>query len=217
MKALLFANGEPNPGMMVQRALDAAAHGAHIIAADGGARIAHTYGYRVDTVIGDMDSLSDLELELLEQYGAAVHRYPAEKDETDLELALKFAAQQQMTWLRIIGGVGGRFDQMLGNVYLLALPELQHIDVGMVAGNQAIYLLRAGTHLLHGAVEDTVSLLPVGGDVQGITTDNLRYPLQHETLYFGPARGISNVMCDDTATVTLESGLLLVVHTIGRA
>ncbi len=216
MKALLFANGEPNPGLMVQRALDNADN-ARIIAADGGARIAHIYGYRVDTVIGDMDSLSDLELQLLQQYGAAVHRYPPEKNETDLELALKFAVEQQVSWLRIIGGIGGRFDQVLGNVYLLALPELQGVDAGLLAGNQAIYLLRAGEHLLQGAVGDTVSLLPMGGDAQGVTTDGLQYPLHHETLYFGPARGISNVMLSDTATVALDSGLLLVVHTIGRA
>jgi thiamine pyrophosphokinase len=216
MKALLFANGEPNPGLMVQRAL-ASAENARIIAADGGARIAHKYGYRVDTVIGDMDSLSELELQMLQHYGAVVHRYPPEKDETDLELALKFAAEQHISWLRIIGGVGGRVDQVLSNIYLLALPELHDMDVGLVAGNQAIYLLRTGEHHLQGVAGDTVSLLPMGGDVHGITTDDLQYPLHGETLQFGPARGISNVMLHDIATVTLTSGLLLVVHTIGRA
>lgn len=216
MKALLFANGEPNPGLMVRRALSMA-HDARIIAADGGARIAHTYGYRVDAVIGDMDSLSELEVQMLQQYGAAVHRYPPQKDETDLELALKLAIAEKASWLRIIGGIGGRFDQMLANVYLLALPELQGIDAGLVAGNQAIYVLRAGEHPIQGAAGDTISLLPMGGDAEGVTTEGLQYPLDDETLYFGPARGISNVMLHTTAKVILASGLLLVVHTIGRA
>lgn len=216
MKVLIFANGEPGDGVMVRHTFRQAGH-PYVIAADGGASVAHYYGYRVNMVIGDMDSLTAQELHELEQNGAQVHRYPAEKEETDLELALKWAVTQPVEWIRIIGGTGGRFDQAMANVYLLALPELRGIDAGLVAGNQEIYLLHPGRHTLEGTPGDTVSLIPVGGSASDIATEQLKYPLRHETLFFGPARGISNVMLAERATVTLTEGLLLVVHTGGRA
>jgi len=215
-QALIFANGEPNDGAMVRRTLTAAPD-AHIIAADGGARVAWYYGRIVQTVIGDMDSLTEDELAQLEAGGASVYRYPPAKNETDLELALIWAAERGMDWLRIIGGIGDRFDQTLANVYLMALPQLSVLNVALVAGRQRLRLLRGGTHEVRGQPDDTISLMPVGGDVRDITTQGLGYALDHETLYFGPARGISNVMAAERAQITFASGLLLMIHTLGRA
>ena len=58
-----------------------------------------------------------------------------------------------------------------------------------------------------------VSLLPLGGDVSGITTVGLRYPLRDEPLLTGPARGLSNVRVEPDAAVTVRRGRLLVVET----
>ncbi len=216
MKALIFANGNPEEGVMVHRALSTF-DSAHIIAADGGARVAWHYKKTPHTVIGDMDSLSEDELQKLKDDGANILQFPAEKDETDLEIALKFATEQGANWIRIIGAIGGRFDQMLANVYLLSLPELRNCDVALVAGNQKLQILYAGEHHLSGIVGDTVSLIPMSGDVLNISTEGLQYPLQQETLRFGPARGISNVMLKENAVVKFDSGVLLYVHTEGQA
>jgi thiamine pyrophosphokinase len=216
---LIFANGDINDGPMVQRALSVIRDSAAItvIAADGGARVAQHFGLPIDTVIGDMDSLTTDEIDALGLVGTEVLRYPPEKDATDLELALKLAASRDARWIRIIGGLGDRFDQTLSNIYLMGLPELEGRDMRLVAGKQEMWLLYPGRHKIHGTSGDTVSLLPLGGAVHGITTDALFYPLRGESLEFGPARGISNVMDSDLAGVTLELGVLLVVHTVGRA
>jgi thiamine pyrophosphokinase len=215
MKALIFANGKPKQGVMVRRAL-AEAEGARLIAADGGARIAWRFGLQPHTVIGDMDSLTEAELATLESQGASIQRYPPEKNETDLELALLYAAEQGATWIRVLGAIGGRFDQMLANVYLLALPALENADVALVARKQVIRLLRAGEHELVGKPGDTISLIPISGDVR-VSTQGMKYPLRDETLHFGPARGISNVMEGMKAHVSIAEGVLLAVHTEGRA
>ncbi|MCC6802586.1 MAG: thiamine diphosphokinase [Anaerolineae bacterium] len=216
MKALIFANGAIEDGEMVQRAL-AQSGDALIIAADGGARIAAHYGRKVDAVIGDMDSLAPDELAALRAQNATIVAHPAEKDETDLELALMWAVEQGADWLRVIGATGGRLDQAISNIYLLALPVLDGCDVKLVAGNQATWLARAGRTEIAGAVGDTVSLIPLNGTVHGVATDALYYRLNDEDLYFGPARGVSNVMMTEQAAVTVRAGVLLVVHTIGRA
>ena len=216
MKALIFANGAIEDGEMVTRALAHAAD-ALLIAADGGARVAQHYGLTVQTVIGDMDSLAPEELDLLEQRQTTLIRHPAEKNETDLELALMWAVEQGADWLRVIGATGGRLDQTLSNMYLLALPILTGRDVQLVAGKQATWLARPGRTAINGAVGDTISLIPLNGTVRGVRTEALYYPLNDEDLYFGPARGVSNVMTADQAVVSLREGVLLVVHTIGRA
>lgn len=220
MDALIFANGVIDDGAMVQRALDRVLtrrDNAHVVAADGGARIAAHYGLHVDAVIGDMDSLSPEELASLKADGARILPHPAEKDETDLELALVWAVEQGVTWLRVIGATGGRLDQIMSNIYLLALPVLAHCDVQLVAGKQAAWLARPGRTTIQGAAGDTISLIPLNGTVSGIVTENLYYPLVDEDLVFGPARGVSNVMTASEAAFTVREGTLLVVHTIGRA
>ncbi|MEO8607237.1 MAG: thiamine diphosphokinase [Chloroflexota bacterium] len=216
LKTIIFANGDANEGPMVQRALDSAPD-AWVVAADGGARQAQHFRRAVHTLIGDMDSLSAAELDALAASDTAIRRHPEEKDETDLELALTWAAENGATWIRVIAGIGDRLDQTLSNVYLLALPALRERDVRLVAGKQEAWLLYPGAHSITGAAGDTLSLLPISGEARGIRTDNLYYPLRDETLTFGPARGISNVFQSETAEVSLREGVLLAVHTMGRA
>lgn len=214
-RSLIFANGDINDGQMVQRAISFAPDSL-IIAADGGARVAAHFGLSIDAVIGDMDSLSEAEIATLAAE-AEILRYPEAKNETDLELALTYAVERGARWIRILGGVGDRLDQTLSNVYLMALPILQGCDVRMVAGKQETWLIGAGTHEIEGTAGDTVSLIPLTGTVRGVQTDGLHYPLRDEDLLFGPARGVSNVMNGEHASVTVRDGVLLVVHTLGRA
>jgi thiamine pyrophosphokinase len=216
LTAFIFANGSTDDGPFVQRELATAAD-AWIIAVDGGARQAQYYGQHITTVIGDLDSLDDDEIALLKQQGVDIRRFPPEKDETDLELALLLAAENHVKRIRVFSALGGRLDQTLSNIYLLALPALHNLDVRLMAGKQQAWLIYPGDTTINGAKGDTISLIPIADEAQGIRTHNLYYPLRDETLRFGPARGVSNVMQTETATVTFTDGVLLVVHTLGRA
>lgn len=215
-KALIFANGDIDDGAMVQRALAAAGDGL-MIAADGGARVAAHYGITPQVLIGDMDSVDAHTLAALAAGGAEVLGYPEAKNETDLELALVYAVERGARWLRVIGAQGGRLDQTLSNVYLLALDALRGCDTRLVAGDAETLLLINGEIEIVGAAGDTVSLVPAGGSAHGVSTEGLRYPLRDESLLFGPARGVSNVMDGERAIVRVRDGALIVVHTVGRA
>jgi len=48
--------------------------------------------------------------------------------------------------------------------------------------------------------------------VSDVHTQNLKWFLDHETLYPDKTRGISNEMLGNTASVSIGSGLLLIVH-----
>ena len=216
MRVLLFANGEFNHGAMVQRCLDQAA-AARVICADGGALHARGLGLRPHTIIGDMDSLTPQQLRGFAADGAVIKRHPPEKNETDLELALLHCAEIGAESVAILGGLGGRFDQTLANVMLLTHPAFSALEVAVVDGEQTIRLLRPGAHAIHGESGDTISLIPLSASAEGITTANLKYALDCDTLDLGPARGISNVMLRRQAQVTFRRGLLLLAHTVGRA
>ncbi len=218
MYGLVFANGDLNNGPAVQAALDVdVPRPWYIIAADGGLRNVLALDLIPNLIIGDMDSVDPDWLSRAVSLGAEIRRFPVEKDETDLELALIAAVESGCGTIRIVGAVGDRIDQTVGNLYLLKLPALIGRDVRIVSGRQTTWLAYPAQTIVTGQPGDTLSLIPIEGDVIGIVTENLKYPLLHETLALGPARGMSNVMLGDEARFTFEHGLLLVIHTVGRA
>jgi thiamine pyrophosphokinase len=208
-RALVFANGILSD---LNAAFSLIQPGDHLVAADGGALHLKAMGLRPHLLVGDLDSLPAEDVEVLRLAGVEVRRYPAEKDETDLELAILAALEVGCRELRIIAALGGRLDQTLGNIGLLALPELADLDVRLDDGQEEVLLIR-GRAALRGQKGETVSLLPWGQAVEGITTTGLRYPLYGETLYPERSRGISNEMLGTHAQVSVERGVLICVHT----
>lgn len=208
MDAVIVANA-PDFAAAPFRALLAAAD--LLIAADGGGDALFAAGLTPHLVVGDLDSLAPAAEAAFVAAGAAVERYPAEKDETDLELALLGAVARGATRIDVLGAMGGRWDQALSNVALLALPELAGRRVRLLDAGQEAYLARGET-AIEGARGETVSLLPVGGPARGITTRGLYYPLHDAELRFERSRGVSNVIVEPPAHVSVGEGLLLVVR-----
>lgn len=182
-----------------------------LVAADGGGNALHVAGIRPQVVIGDLDSLLPAVAADFAANRAEIRRYPAEKDETDLELALLLAVERGATAITVLGAMGGRWDQALSNVALLALPELAERMVRLLDREQQAYLARGDT-AIPGAAGDTLSLLPLGGAAHGITTQGLQYPLHEATLHWQRSRGVSNLIVAPPAAVRVREGTLLVVH-----
>ncbi|CAG0946319.1 Thiamine pyrophosphokinase [Anaerolineae bacterium] len=182
------------------------------IAADGGAVNARKYLSRAPhIVIGDLDSMDDVTRAWCAQ--AEFITYPREKDKTDLELALDLATQRGATEITILGALGGRFDQMIANVFLLA----KNIRVPTRLAGMEFEAWSASNHaVITGQIGETVSLIPLTERVEGIVTHALKYPLRDETLTFGHARGVSNELVAERAEITFTRGLLLVVHLFAK-
>jgi thiamine pyrophosphokinase len=197
--------------------MDAAPYAAQIhaadllIAADGGAQPLLRLGALPHLVIGDLDSLDDASQAELIARGVELRRFPRAKDETDLELALLYAAERGATAIDIMGALGGRWDHTLANVALLALPALYGRRCRLLDGQQELFLVRDAAPI-DGRAGDTVSLLPLTAEARGVTTRGLLYPLAGATLHYEQARGVSNVLIEAPGQVSLEAGLLLVVH-----
>ena len=187
---------------------------AHLlVAADGGTRHLLAHGITPHVVVGDLDSLDAVIVERLRVRGVEIQQFPISKDETDLELALLLAVERGAKTIRVLAASGGRPDMHLANHMLLAHPKLAGCDVALLHAGWQIRLLR-DTITLVGAVGQRVSLLPLG-DVVGVSTNGLRYPLNDEPLLLGPARGVSNEFAATSATISVRGGMLLVISEDG--
>lgn len=209
MSVLIFANGDMPEIDWVRPYLDRA---SAVVAADGGVYHVLRTGRFPDVVVGDMDSIGQDVLAELQQMQIKLDDHPREKDETDLELALLYAAKQYAEReILVFGVLGGRLDQTLANILLLAHPELRHKRVRLVEKHQRAWIVHDQTNI-RGRVGDTVSLIPLGGNVHIAHTEHLKWPLIDETLSFGPARGVSNVLTAENGRVVLKHGQLLCIH-----
>ena len=208
MRAVIIANGPlPKPPLDEHLVGD----DDLVVCVNGGVENALALGLMPQVVIGDMDSMHMPLREWLQEEGCRFIQYPSRKDETDSELAVRYALSQGATELIMLGTLGGRIDHTLANVMLLASPELEGVKVRLVEGNQEVLLIRDEV-VIEGQPGDTLSLLPLSGDVVGIYTEGLEYPLRDGTLRFGAARGVSNVFAAPQARVRVGRGLLLAVH-----
>jgi thiamine pyrophosphokinase len=215
-RIIIFANGElpdPNQARRLLHVDD------FIICADGGTRHALALDLHPNLIIGDMDSLEKGQLENLQKSGVSIELYPRDKNETDLELAINHAIELHSTQIVIIAALGGRLDQTLANITLLADSRLstlqpgsgQAFDIRLDDGVEEIFICRDQVQV-HGRSGDLVSLIPWQGAVSEVETINLKWALHKETLYPDKTRGISNEMIDDIASISIGSGLLLIVH-----
>jgi thiamine pyrophosphokinase len=210
MHVVIFAGGTLRPGRAF---FDAIGSADMFIAADSGAAAALQYGCTPRIVVGDFDSLDRMLLEDLGKRGSEIRRAAVEKDETDTELAIQIAIDEGATRITLVGALGGaRFDHTMANILLLA--GFDAVPITLVDGPSMCWLLRgSGSSAIDGQVGDVVSLLPLTSDVSGIRTRGLYYPLKGETLSFGKPRGMSNVLTEEHAEVSVKSGMLLVIYT----
>ena len=206
-RAVLFANGQARPGFEVNLL-----PGDFPVAVDGGLHHLKRLGIKPQLLIGDLDSVSAGELAEAMDAGIEVQRFPPEKDQTDLELALEYALKAGYAQIVIAYPFGDRVDHTLGNLSLLARPDLAEKTLSLEDGQVEARLLNTSACLPTQA-GDLISLIAWGATVERITTKGLEYPLNHETLVPWQTRGISNLALVDSIDLDFKSGRLLVIKT----
>jgi thiamine pyrophosphokinase len=185
--------------------------GATVIAADRGLEHAQALGLAVAIAVGDFDSASPDSVATAESAGTRIERHPAEKDATDLELALDTAIDLAPTRILVLAGRGGRLDHELSSLLLLAAEKYSGMQIDAAIGNARVHVVH-GARDLEGTPGELVTLLALNGAAHGVRSEGLAYPLRGETLEPGSTRGVSNVFTDTPARITLERGVLLAIR-----
>ena len=187
----------------------------YVICADGGGNAAITSGHIPDALVGDMDSVTGENLAACQAAGAEILAYPMEKDETDLELALRYAVAKMAEWgevdkeLYLYGGLGGRIDHQLGNIALMLGLAMEGIKIRAKDPEQELWVI-LGREEITGRKGQEISLIILSAEAV-ISTEGLYYPLCRARLKQTTPRGISNVLTEDKIKVTVEEGWVLAV------
>ena len=209
MKCIVIANGHIGD---YERHRKYVTKGDIIFCADGGARHALEMNIVPDYVLGDFDSLdSQIKARLdnmlkPEQFIG----FPREKDKTDTHLAVEMALEKKPGKIILMGATGSRLDHTLANICLMTAFE-NAVPILLVNDNNELILINRSI-TLHGEPGEEISLLPLTPTVYGLTTAGLKWPLYDRTLVMGDSLGISNVMLESTASVTIKEGRLLVIR-----
>ncbi len=207
-RALVFASGEFDVSHMRNIDIRAA---DEIVCVDGGLVHCLAAGLRPTLLLGDMDSVSPELVSSIVDSGVEAIRYSAEKDASDLELALTVLADRGVNELILLGISGGRTDHMLFN-WLLVVRRNWPFKLQLIDAHTHAILVNTDYPLEFPVVNsDTISLLPLLGPVCGVTTEGLRYQLQNAVLQTGSTRGLSNEAISTVCQVRVTSGTLLVM------
>ncbi len=207
MKALVLSNGAYKDYGFC----DASTTYDYIVCADNGMKHARKLGILPDCIVGDLDSCDRLDVLFFEAKGVAIIQMPTQKDETDTELAIVRCIEAGATAIDVYGGLGTRMDHSLANMQLVYRYLKQGIQVVLHSGYNRLYLVDKAI-TLKGVKGRLVSLMPYTEEVLGVTTTGLAYPLQEGVFRHGDAYGVSNYMLGDTATITVLSGVLVVMY-----
>ena len=185
--------------------------GTPVVAADSGLERARELGLEVTIAIGDFDSASPEAVSAAEASGTRVERHPAEKDATDLELALDAALGLRPKRIVVLAVIGDRLDHLFSLFQLLGASRYAGVDLDADIGLARVHVIR-GERVLSGRPGELLSLFALHGPAEGVRTEGLAYPLDGETLDPASSRGVSNVFVEETATINVKHGVVLAVR-----
>lgn len=164
---------------------------------------------------GDFDSVSLEEYQIITSKISNVNKYKAEKDETDMELAINWALLQNPQKICLYGGTGGRYDHFMGNVQLLLKPILQgsKICIEMIDRQNIINVHRPGSYTLE-KIDGFpyISFLPIADKVLNLTLEGFKYPLKDCHIPLGSTLCISNELNNTYGTFSFTKGILMMIR-----
>ena len=210
MRCVIISNGELNN---YKRAALEIRDDDYIVCADGGLKHAVQMALTPHVLIGDLDSVSDDDLSYLDDKSLKVLKYPAEKDETDTEIAIIHCLTFKPDEIVLMGVLGGRLDHTFANLGLLKELYEKGVYSWIHSDLNDIYMTDDFIEI-NGEPGDEISVMPISDVVEGITLTGLRYPLENRTLRFGAPIGVSNVFIGTRATIKVNKGYVMIMKVV---
>lgn len=175
-----------------------------LIAVDGGVNHCHAMNLEPDLILGDLDSADPSSLAQFPQ--VPIKKYPRDKDQTDLELALRLAFHPNVEEIAIFGALGGRTDQTVGNLVLLSR---YHGKIFIESESERLFVIKDQAEIATQPGQ-VISLIPLNGPVFGITTSGLKWTLKNGKLD-RDFIGISNEALGSKVSISVQQGDLLCI------
>jgi thiamine pyrophosphokinase len=176
-----------------------------IIAADGG--YLHLSGLTAvaDLVVGDFDSMDHKPIH------PNVIVYPAEKDKTDMILALDEGLRRGYKKFVILGGLGGRLDHSIANIQALSYLAMSGARGYLLGEGTAVTVIKNGALSFGGDRKGRISVFCCGETAHGVTIRGLKYELHNAVLSPSMPIGVSNEFTGAKSDVAVSRGSLAVM------
>ena len=212
METLIIAGGEINIKILEKYCVNVSKQ--NIIAVDRGLEALYQLQMIPNHVVGDFDSVSPEILTFYKNQSPIIfHKFNAEKDNTDTDIALKLAIQLKSSKITILGALGKRMDHALANIHILKDALEANIPCQIIDEHNRIYLINKEMTLEKDKVYGKyVSLIPLTSTVEGLTLTGFKYPLDNYNLPIGTSLGVSNEILEDIAKIKMKKGILLVIE-----
>jgi thiamine pyrophosphokinase len=164
---------------------------------------------------GDFDSVSPEELMYIENRVLELKKYQPEKDETDMELALNWALDQNPSIIRLFGATGGRIDHLFANVHLLLnqFNGKNPANICLIDKYNIIFIKEPGRYTVEKInTKKYISFVPLTLNVRNLTLEGFKFPLDNRHISIGSTLCISNELINDYGTFSFSEGILIVIR-----
>ncbi len=175
----------------------------YLIAADGGLLNVEKNNIKPDLIIGDFDSLG------FEPEGENVIKYPVEKDDTDMMLAVKKAIDLGCNEIVVFGGCGGRLDHTLANINTMVYALEKGANISILDSENDLYITDDDIKLSH-RDKDNFSLFAIEEKVV-VDIEGAKYSGENIVISNNTTLGVSNSFVDDEVKISVLEGAIIVV------
>lgn len=198
--ALIIANGLECSLNLLQQLLE---WSPLVVVLDAAIERVMKIDLKIDVLIGDFDRNLDVSKYRESQFPIEIIHVP-DQNKTDLEKAFDYLISRKIPAVNVVWATGKRADHTIANITNI-IKYRNLIKVVIFDDYSKIHLLENQFQKWYTA-NTIISLIPIG-EVSGITTQNLFYPLQNQSLKLGYQNGNSNHVTKD--------GLVKIDHQFG--
>lgn len=164
---------------------------------------------KVDVLLGDFDRAFDANYYKEKQYPIEIVHTP-DQNKTDLEKAFDYLHQRNIPAVNVVWATGKRTDHTITNLTNIVRYR-EKLKIVILDDHSKVFLLPKRFEKWYTA-NTPISLIPIG-NVTGIHSENLFYPLQNDTLTIGYRTGSSNhVVNDGIVIIEHDQGDLLMME-----
>jgi thiamine pyrophosphokinase len=206
--ALIIANGAECSGDLLGQLLE---WSPFIIVLDNAIERVIKLDLKIDVLLGDFDDDFDTQYYKEKQFPIEIVNTP-DQNKTDLEKAFDYLIERKIPAVNVVWATGKRADHTITN--LTSLVQYRNkLKIVILDDHSKVFLLPQNFQKWYTA-KTIISLIPIG-KVSGITTQNLKYPLEEESLTIGYRTGSSNEVVNDGIVVINHSqGDLLLMECV---
>ena len=206
MKALLVSGGEVLDFEILKKLGENA---NYILCADKGTDYCLKIGLVPDIIVGDLDSISEDSLKIVEKKKIPIKKFPTRKNSTDTELAVDYLIEKNFKDITIFGAIGSRMDHTLANIFLLKKLKDEKVVGRIIDKYNTIYLV--DTELtIYNKNDYYLSIIPITDNGVLISLEGFEYNLEKTRISFGSTLGISNSIQKSKGHIRVYEGMCLV-------